>query len=66
MTQPFGLHETLEVHELLTFKNLGLTKSFTMRGFVQDVELKDLLTADVERGRNFINQLQELVGDLDE
>ncbi|WP_453990182.1 hypothetical protein [Bacillus nitroreducens] len=63
MTQYMGLHETLEVHELLTFKNLCVTKAFTMSGLVQDPQLKSILTNDVESGRRFITQLQELITD---
>lgn len=43
MTKLLGLHETLELHELLTFKNLCLTKTTTMSALVQDEELKNLL-----------------------
>jgi similar to spore coat protein len=63
MTQYMGLHETLEVHELLTFKNLCVTKAFTMSGFVQDPQLKSILTNDVASGRKFITQLQQLITD---
>ncbi len=59
MTKYLGLHETLEVHELLTFKNLCLTKASTMMGLVQDAELKTLLSEDVSRGQQQIERLQE-------
>lgn len=58
-----SLHETLEVHELLTFKNLCLTKSTTMSGMVQDEELRSLLNADVEAGQRHIEQLKEFLAD---
>ncbi|MDQ0246293.1 hypothetical protein J2S09_003897 [Bacillus fengqiuensis] len=59
MTKYLGLHETLEVHELLTFKNLCLTKASTMMGLVQDEELKTLLSEDVSMGQQQIERLQE-------
>jgi similar to spore coat protein len=61
MTQSLGLHETLEVHELLTFKNVCLTKSSTMSGLTQDKELKTLLSTDASRGRQHIQQLQDFL-----
>lgn len=56
-----GLHETLEVHELLTFKNLCLTKAFIMSKFVQDPELKTILSDDVVLSRQHVNRLQEFI-----
>ncbi|HWO75267.1 MAG TPA: hypothetical protein VNM69_05015 [Bacillus sp. (in: firmicutes)] len=61
MATHLGLHETLEAHELLVFKNLSLTKSVTMKSFVQDEELKALLVNDVYSGTKFINRLQEIL-----
>ena len=58
-----GLHETLEVHELLAFKSLCLTKSSTMSGLVQDVELKTILSNNLGTGRNHILQLQRFLTD---
>jgi similar to spore coat protein len=58
MTKFLGLHETLEVHELLTFKNLCLTKATTMGALAQDPELKDILANDVTTGTMHIEQLQ--------
>ncbi|VEH78185.1 YraE protein [Bacillus licheniformis] len=44
-----AIHETLELHELLMFKNLCLTKSSTMTGMVQDQELRDILERDASQ-----------------
>ncbi|WOC58899.1 DUF892 family protein [Bacillus halotolerans] len=57
----YGLHETLELHELLTFKNLCLTKSSTMTGFVQDEELKSILEQDAQKTKQQVARLQELL-----
>ncbi len=59
MTKFLALHETLDVHELLTFKSLCLTKSVTMSAFVQDEELKDILVSDVANGTEHIKRLQQ-------
>jgi similar to spore coat protein len=40
MTKYLGLHETLDIHELLTFKNLCLTKAATMGVLATDEQLK--------------------------
>lgn len=63
MTKLFGLHETLEVHELLTFKNLALTKSIAMSGLAQDAELKALLTATAAAGKKHIHELEKFLID---
>jgi similar to spore coat protein len=59
MTKFLALHETLDVHELLTFKTLCLTKAVTMSAFVQDEELKDILVSDVANGTEHIKRLQQ-------
>ena len=61
MVKYLGLHQTLDVHELLTFKNLCLTKSSTMSALVQDVELKTILSNDVTTGQSHIEQLQQFL-----
>jgi similar to spore coat protein len=63
MTKYLGLHETLDVHELLSFKNLCLTKATTMSVLAQDPELKTILSADVTTGSQHIRQLQQFLTD---
>lgn len=60
-TITLGVHETLELHELMTFKSLCLTKSSTMSGLVQDDELKNLLTQDASQTKSHIQTLQQFV-----
>ena len=54
-------HETLEVHELLTFKNVCYTKAQAMETMVQDEELRKLLQADVRNGQEEIKELKGLL-----
>jgi similar to spore coat protein len=61
MTKYLGLHETLDLHELLSFKNLCLTKVTTMSALAQDDELRAILSADVTTGIQHIQQLQEFL-----
>jgi len=61
MTKYMGLHETLEIHELLIFKNLSLTKSIAMRGLVQDPELKAILSNEVDAATSGITRLKEFL-----
>lgn len=63
MTKHLALHETLEVHELLTFKNLSLTKCVTMSGLVQDENLKSILLEDAASCTQFIKQMKEFLTD---
>lgn len=66
MTKFLGLHETLEVHELLTFKSLCLTKATTMSALAVDEELKMLLANDVTAGTRHIKQLQRFLTNREE
>ncbi|MBI0578752.1 hypothetical protein IEC97_15415 [Neobacillus cucumis] len=61
MTKFLGMHEALEVHELLTFKTLCLTKATTMSALAQDEELKAILASDVTTGTEHIKQLQQFL-----
>lgn len=61
LTKYLALHETLDVHELLTFKNLCLTKATTMGALAQDEELKNLLANDAATGTRHIEQLQKFL-----
>ncbi|CAH0127093.1 hypothetical protein [Peribacillus sp. Bi134] len=61
MTKNLGLHETLEAHEILTFKSLCLTKSSTMSSLVQDTELQNILLKDSRTGTQDIQILQEIL-----
>ena len=61
MNHQMGVHETLELHELLPFKNLCLTKSSTMSALVQDEQLRNILDQDASSARNHIQELQSFV-----
>ncbi len=59
--QTLAVHETLELREMLTFKNVCLTKAKTMQGLVSDDELRTLLQADVQKTVKNIQELQGLL-----
>ncbi len=59
MDTKYGLHETLELHELTVFKTVCMTKSKTMQALVEDNDLKNILQRDV---RMSTGQIQELDG----
>lgn len=54
-------HEALELHELLTFKNVCATKSATMAALVKDDELKSLLQQDYSTAKEHIKELNDLM-----
>jgi similar to spore coat protein len=56
-----SLHETMEVHEMLNFKTVCMTKSKMMEGLVFDQELKSLLEKDVQQSLIAIRELQNLL-----
>ncbi len=53
--------EVLELHELLTFKNLCATKSASMTALVKDDELKSLLQQDFDMAKEHIRELNDLM-----
>lgn len=59
--QGIAPHETMQLHELLTLKNLCLTKSVTMSPLVSDAELKSILQQDVTTTQQHIKELRELM-----
>lgn len=54
-------HETIQLHELLTFKNLCLTKSVTMSPLVSDSKLKLILQQDASTNHQHIKELRDLM-----
>lgn len=63
MAKQLGLHERLELHELLAFKNLCLTKSAAMVTLAQDDTLKELLSDDVRTGKQYIEELRSFLAE---
>ncbi|QTM98999.1 hypothetical protein ERJ70_06590 [Sediminibacillus dalangtanensis] len=61
MSDQLALHERLELHEIITFKNLCLTKSATMHGLVGCDQLKSILERDVSEGKVHVEQLNQLL-----
>lgn len=59
--QSLAPHESIELHELLNFKNLCLTKSVTMSPLVSDCELKTILKEDVTTTKQQIEELKGLM-----
>lgn len=56
--QVIAPNETMQLHELLTLKNLCLTKSITMSPLVSDEELKSILQNDVNTTTQHIKELR--------
>jgi len=58
MKDNIGVHESLELHELSTFKSLCLTKSTVMQALVTDPALKELMQEDVSVSSRHIEGLK--------
>lgn len=56
----FAYHETLDTHELLNVKTVGLLKSKLMQGVVFDQDLRKLMQKNVEMSIVDIKELQRL------
>lgn len=48
MREQLGVHESLELQELLVFKSLCVTKSSSMQKLVTDEKLKKMMQYDVD------------------
>jgi similar to spore coat protein len=59
--QSIALNESLQLHELLTFKNLCLTKSITMSPLTSDSQLKSILENDVTLTQKHIRELKGIM-----
>lgn len=64
VNQNLAAHETLELHELLSFKTVCMTKAQTMQTLVSDPELKTLLQQDVQNSVPAIQDLRSLITTL--
>lgn len=61
MPQAYGVHETLDLHEIAVFKTNCLIKAKTMQLLVSDPELKALLNQDIDLTTRQLGQLNDLV-----
>lgn len=59
--QGITLNESIQLHEILTFKSLCLTKSITMSPLVSDNELKTILQQEATVSKQHIEELRELM-----
>ncbi|MDO3679615.1 hypothetical protein [Paenibacillus ehimensis] len=64
MKKTYGLHETLDLHEIAAFKTICMTKSATMRGLVSDEDLRQLLDQDVELSTRQLQELDALLANV--
>lgn len=55
-----AFHETMDVHELLNVKTIGLLKSKLIQGVVFDDDLRKLLQKNVDMTVVDIKQLQRM------
>lgn len=58
--EDFAFHETMDTHELLNVKTVGLLKSKLMQGVVFDQDLRDLMQKNVDMSVVDIRELQRL------
>lgn len=56
-----AIHETLELHEVLTLKQSCLVKSYALQSLVEDDTLKAILDNDVSSSEKAIKELQEIL-----
>ncbi|MGE5485859.1 MAG: hypothetical protein ACM3X4_12665 [Ignavibacteriales bacterium] len=56
-----GFHETADLHELMTFKNVCAVKSTTMAGLASDPALRDLLKEDAQAATRAVKDISSLL-----
>ncbi|ANF45651.1 spore coat protein [Priestia megaterium] len=61
MAKGLAMHETLEVHEILTLKTSCVTKGTAMLELVEDEDLKKILEEDVQTSTEAIKELKEIL-----
>ncbi|MGB3569894.1 spore coat protein [Priestia megaterium] len=61
MAKGLAMHETLEVHEILTLKTSCVTKGTAMLELVEDEELKKVLEEDVQTSTEAIKELKKIL-----
>lgn len=54
-------NESMQLHDILTFKNLCLTKALAMSPLAVDDELKSILQQDVNTSEKHIKELRGLM-----
>lgn len=54
-------NETMQLHEILTFKNICLTKAVTMSPLVSDDQLKAILQQEASTSQKHIEELRDLI-----
>ncbi|MFE0299027.1 spore coat protein [Priestia megaterium] len=61
MAKGLAMHETLEVHEILTLKTSCVTKGTAMLELVDDEDLKKILEEDVQTSTEAIKELKKIL-----
>lgn len=56
-----AIHETLEIHEVMTMKQLCLVKAHAVSSLIKDDELRKLVEQDVKDTEKALNELQKLL-----
>ncbi|WP_144529303.1 spore coat protein [Peribacillus simplex] len=56
--ESLAFHETMETHEILNVKTIGLMRSKLMQGICFDNDLKALMEKDVQQSIAAINELK--------
>ncbi|SDK35770.1 spore coat protein [Sediminibacillus albus] len=56
-----AIHETLEVHEIITLKQSAILKAHAMKSLAEDDTLKQMLDNEVQRSEKAIKDLQEVL-----
>lgn len=56
-----AVHETIELHEVMTVKQASLMKSDLMESLVEDSKLRDLVRKEKKLSKKAIKELQELL-----
>ncbi|MFC3420086.1 hypothetical protein ACFOLA_11400 [Salinicoccus hispanicus] len=56
-----AVHETIELHEVMTVKQASLMKSDLMESLVEDSKLREIVRKEKKLSKKAIKELQELL-----
>ncbi|MCG1009985.1 spore coat protein [Salinicoccus sp. ID82-1] len=56
-----AVHETIELHEVMTVKQASLMKAGLMESLVEDSKLREIVRKEKKLSKKAINEIQELL-----
>lgn len=56
-----AVHETIEIHEVLTVKQAAILKAYATKSLVENDTLRQIIDSDIRTSEKAIKELQDLL-----